>query len=46
MEQDEGQATHHAGPKMGVGRFQLGFLSVLYLQRRGNNESCPKYPPI
>ena len=27
---------------MGVGRFQLGFLSVLYLQRRGNDESCSK----
>ena len=26
--------AHHAGPKMGVGRFQLGFFKVLYLQQR------------
>lgn len=25
------QSAYHAGPKMGVGRFQLGFFKVLYL---------------
>ena len=27
-----GLSSHHAGPKTGVGRFQLGFFRVLYLQ--------------
>ena len=26
-------SSHHAGPKIGVGRFQLGFFRVLYLQK-------------
>ncbi len=30
--------AHHAGPKMGVGRFQLGFFKVLYLQRESGSE--------
>ena len=27
-----GLSAYHAGPKTGVGRFQLGFFRVLYLQ--------------